>query len=61
MLLNEHHSIRSCVSHCKSTLEDLNEIRQHAYDNRAKNELDKALHSLDICIKQCEAAQNNAR
>ncbi|MDW7674387.1 MAG: hypothetical protein SCK28_07635 [Bacillota bacterium] len=60
-MIKESHSIQSCISHCKNTLDDIKEINQHAYNQRAKDELNMALHSLDVCIKQCEAALNNSR
>jgi len=61
LLIKEHHSISSCVSHCKGTLSDIKEISEVAFDPRAKDELNKALYSMDTCIKQCQAALSNSR
>jgi hypothetical protein len=60
-LIKEAQSIQSCIAHCKNTFTDIRELVDSAYDHRAKDELNKALHSMDVCIKQCEAALNNAR
>ncbi|WP_028306921.1 hypothetical protein [Desulfitibacter alkalitolerans] len=59
-MINEKHSINSCVSHCRGTLSDIQQLAQAAHDQRAKDELNKALYSMDVCIKQCEAALQNA-
>lgn len=59
-MINEKHSISSCISHCKGTLGDIQQIAQAAHDQRAKDELNKAIYSMDVCIKQCEAALHNS-
>lgn len=60
-MLKEAQSIQSCIAHCKNSFNDIQDISSAAYDQRAKDEINKALHSMDVCIKQCEAALNNAR
>jgi len=60
-MLNETQSIHSVIDHCRTVERDLRNIANFAEDWTAKDELTKALQSVDVCIKQCESALHHSR
>lgn len=56
--MKESHAINSCVSMCQTTQNMIRNIADTAYDQRVKDELNKAFLSIDACIKQCQAASS---
>lgn len=51
--------LQSCISHCQNVKTDITNIGQSATNARAKDELNKAIQSIDACISQCKTAVTN--
>jgi len=48
--------LKSCLAHCQNTFNDIREMANTVASSGAKDELNKAMGSMDACIKQCQAA-----
>lgn len=57
--MDDKYMLQSCLAHCKNTKNDLNMLSQSSSSNKAKDELSKAVQSIDACINQCQTALSN--
>lgn len=57
--MNDKMMVQSCLAHCRNTKSDLQMLSSDVQAARAKDELSKAVQSIDACINQCQAALNN--
>ncbi|MGE5373317.1 MAG: hypothetical protein ACM3QZ_15195 [Solirubrobacterales bacterium] len=48
--------LQSCLNHCRNTKTDIQSLSQGTTAPKAKDELSKAVQSIDACINQCQAA-----
>jgi len=55
-VLRDSQMIQSCVAHCKNSANDIRSLADATTDLRAKDELNKAMQSIDACIRHCEGA-----
>ena len=56
MPMQEGQAVKSCLSHCEVTLQDLQNLTNTVQDSQAKDELNQAVQSLNDCIQKCQNA-----
>ncbi|MDD2422193.1 MAG: hypothetical protein PHU78_08675 [Heliobacteriaceae bacterium] len=51
--------LQSCITNCRTAKSDIQSLSQSVQVTSAKDELNKALQSIDACINQCQTALNS--
>ncbi|MCL6450463.1 MAG: hypothetical protein K6T75_04115 [Acetobacteraceae bacterium] len=55
-MIREAQVIQSCIAHCQASFSDIKSMASATQNPQARDELNKAVQSMDACIKQCQAA-----
>ncbi|MGE5417664.1 MAG: hypothetical protein ACM3UZ_13080 [Acidobacteriota bacterium] len=54
--MDDKSMLQSCIAQCRDAKDDIQSISQKATNSKAKDELSKAVQSIDSCINQCQTA-----
>lgn len=57
-MITDQMMLKSCIAHCQNSMNDIREMTNSVTSPGARDELNKAMGSIDACIKQCQAALN---
>jgi hypothetical protein len=55
-VLKDSQMIQSCIAHCRNSANDIKSLAEATADLRAKDELNKAMQSINACVRHCEEA-----